>query len=483
MTNWIKLGKQILDGYKIEEIELNGRMFKFSPKQVKFISNFKDRFCLYSGGFGCGKSLALYVKLILHIQCFPGNRILLGRKTLADIERAILPDLFDLMPRNWYEHRVKDAVINIKNGSQIIMFGLDALQDGSLGDIKKAEQKVKSLNLGAYFIDQLEEIEYSVFEALNSRLRNNIPLVRQGNMTTNPANFWAYDYFKKNPRSRTNLIEGSMLDNKEYLPEDYLEDQLNHDERYVKRYVYGQWTPDVLTDKAVFAQEYINKFEDDKKSPIANEEGCEIWEHYRPELEYQIGVDPSEGIIDPSSISVVSSEGKKVAKYNGKIPIHAQIEKVKFLYAKYNQPLIIPEVNASGIALLEGIKDLKCYEREEIGYYSKLHSTKEKRLGWKTSHQSKQALIANFQDLLRKKFPVVYDESTIEELKTFVWSDSAKEKGAGAQRGFHDDDVMSTLLAFWGLNPTIPIVPKQINHFEERLKEIKKSRKPIKSYI
>jgi len=494
MDKWEVIGQQLLKGRKIEEIELDGKRFVFNPKQTEFICDFKSRYCLDSGGYGSGKSLALYIKLILFLKCFPKNRVLLGRKTLMDIERAMLPDLFDLMPSNWYKHRVKDAVININNGSQIILFGLDALQEGSLADIKKAQQKIKSLNLGAYFIDQLEEVEYGVFKALNSRLRRMDVPVRQGNMTCNPANFWAYHYFKLNKRkdskdnwvdkqeNDSSLIESSMLDNKEHLPDDYLEDQMNNDERYIKRYVYGKWTPDILTDKAVFAQEYIDKFEIIKKPPITEEEGCEIWEPYNSELQYQIGVDPSEGVIDPSSISVVSSEGKKVAKWNGKINIPAQIEKVKFLSFKYNNPLIVPECNAAGMALLEGIKDLKCYEREDIGYYSKLHSTKERKLGWKTSYQSKQALISHFQNLLRRGFPKIYDQKTIEELKTFVWSNSARQQGAGAQKGFHDDDVISTLLAFWGLNVSISRPPKQKNYFEERLKQIIKS-KPIKSDI
>ncbi len=61
----------------------------------------------------------------------------------------------------------------------------------------------------------------------------------------------------------------------------------------------------------------------------------------------------------------------------------------------------------------------------------------------------------NFQELLRVGFPKIYDKKTKDEFRTFVWSDNATQKGAGAQRNFHDDDVMSTLLAFWKLNPAI----------------------------
>jgi hypothetical protein len=153
----------------------------YKPVQADFISDMTSDFCLNSGGFGSGKSLALYIKLILMCKCFPNNKVLLGRKTMSDIERAILPELFELMPSSWYTYEVKKGLITFSNNSQIILFGLDAMQSGGIADIKKAQQKLKSLNLGAYFIDQLEEVEYEVIEVLNSRLRRNDVPVRQGN--------------------------------------------------------------------------------------------------------------------------------------------------------------------------------------------------------------------------------------------------------------------------------------------------------------
>lgn len=456
---FVELGKGLVAGTtKLDEITLNGTTFKFSPKQKAFISNFKDRFCLYSGGYGCGKSLALYIKLILSCMCFPKNRIVLGRRTLMDIERAVLPDLFDLMPAGWYKHRVKDALINFKNGSQIILFGLDALQQGSMSDIKKAQQKLKSINIGGFFIDQLEEVEYEVFNTLDTRMRRQVP-VRQGNMTTNPANFWAYKYFKLKewegvPVKNATLYEGSMLDNRDNLPDDYLEAQLAKEDRFVRRYVYGEWSTSVLTDKVVFAEEFITWLEMMKRRPLAMEEGCEIYERHK-NIAYQIGVDPSEGVVDPSSISVVDASGKKVAKFNGFITTPGLIDKVKFLYYKYSgvnkNPLIVPESNAAGAALLEGIKDLRVYRRRHFEYRDRKET---ERLGFKTSHQSKQALITNFMELLRKRRVSIFDEKTIEEMKTFIWSDEARQRGAGAQRGFHDDDMMSTMLAFWEFSPT-----------------------------
>jgi len=441
-----RLGSLWVKGYEIKEYSLGNKKIVFNDSQLKFI-NSKKRFCLNVGGYGSGKSLALYIKMILCCLCYPNNTVLLGREHLSDIDLTILPDLFNLMKKSWYHHRVKDGIIQFFNGSKILLFGLAALQEGSLADIKKAQQKLKSLNLGQYFVDQLEEVEKEVFVSLNSRLRKTEVPFRQGNMTCNPANFWAYDYFKVNPTKDVFVVQSSMLDNRENLPEDFLEEQLSHDERYVKRYVHGIWTPEILTDKAVFAQEHIKRFK--PRPPIKVEEGCEIWEEPRG-LKYQIGVDPSEGVVDPSSVSVISEEGVKVAKFNGKVPVYALAEKVRFLYEKYGRPLIIPEVNASGQALLLQIRDLNVYRRR---IYEEKYDRETEKLGWKTSYQTKEALISNFQEALRQNFPKIYDKKTINEFKTFVWSDSARHKGAGAQRGFHDDDVMSTLLGFWGFSP------------------------------
>ena len=178
-SEYIALGKALLKGKRITQITLRGKTYKFDYSrdeslkkaeeskwdtdfaveyadeyeeakedgfsvQSRFICDLTSDFCLNSGGFGSGKSLALYIKLILFAKCFPGNRILLGRKTLADLERNTLPDLFDLMPPQWYRYKVKNGIIEFKNGSQIVLFGLDAMQSGSQSDIKKAEQKLKS---------------------------------------------------------------------------------------------------------------------------------------------------------------------------------------------------------------------------------------------------------------------------------------------------------------------------------------------------
>ena len=430
----------------------NGTNLDRNSQQCLFINNFTDDFCLASAGFGSGKSTALYIKLILLVKCFPGNRILLGRKTLSDIDRAVLPELFQLLHPSWYEHRVKDGLININNGSQIILFGLDAMQSGGIADIKKAQQKLKSLNLGAYFIDQLEEVEYEVFEVLNSRLRRDDVPFRQGNMDCNPANFWAYHQFKQrefwngdvwlpNPENRSRLYEGSMLHNPN-LPWDYIRKQLAMGKDYVNRFVKGQWDTSIMLRGKVFADEQIKYLETLARPPLRTEEDCEIYEEPRAQ-DYYMGIDPSEGVVDPSSITVMSGEGHKVAKFNAMIPIQGLADKVKFLYYRYNKPLIIPESN-TGAGLIREIRDLRIVRRKNT---EEKWDKETEKLGFRMTSRSKQELIAHFQGLLRSHLIKIYDRKTTEEMKTFLWSDSASQSGAGASRGFHDDDIISTMLS------------------------------------
>lgn len=453
IKQYVDMGKDWLEG-KIVIEEFNG--IKLNEKQVEFI-NAKDRFCLVSGGFASGKTTSFIIKLILISLFFPGNRILLGRKTRQEIERVTLPDFFDVCPQGIYEHKVGPGIIKFFNGSEIIFFGLDALQSGSGQDIKKAEQAIKSLNLGAVFIDQLEEIDQRIFEALDGRLRRNTGFL-QMNLTTNPANFWAYDYFKANPRPRTRLIETSMLDNKDFLPPDFIQSQLEKPKVYVDRYVYGLWDPSTGVEGGVFAEEYLRDQSFHVTTPKRTLDGVKIF-HEPVSHEYQIGVDPSEGSVDPCNITVVDKDtGDVCATYSAFVPVNVQVEKIvqlAMMYSLKSKPLVVPESQGGGVAVIESLKKIypKIYEREVFNQREKKAT---KKLGFHTNYASKTQLIENMKELLQKKFPKIRDQEYINEMKTFIYQNDVMRKGAGAQSGYHDDRIMGLMLAFWNVQPITP---------------------------
>lgn len=446
-----QLGQRWLKGEVIIK-EFQG--IKLNEKQIAFVND-KSRYCLLSGGFASGKTTAFIIKLILLSMFFPGNRILLGRKTRQDVERATLPDFFDICPDNLYTHKVGAGIIEFKNGSQIMLFGLDALQSGAGQDIKKAEQAIKSLNLGAVFIDQLEEIEFRVFEALSGRLRRDVPL-QQMNFNTNPANFWAYDYFKVNPRRSTRLIETSMMDNKAFLSEEFIRDQLSKPKRYVDRYVLGLWSPDTMVESGVFPEDYIRDQAFYIKSPVREFDGVKIYEEPSNKKTYQIGIDPSDGTTDPCSIKVICIEtGEEVASFKGYVPhsvIADRAVMMAMMYSMKTKPLIVPECTGAGQALVEYLKQKydNIYQRE---IFNQRTRTKVNKLGFSTNYASKKLLVENMLELFSKKYPVIRERETLEQFKTYIYTDEVSHKGAGAQRGYHDDDVMALMLAFWNVKP------------------------------
>lgn len=479
----VQMGKDWLDG-KILIEEFQG--IKLNKKQIEFVND-KNRFSLVSGGMASGKSLAWIIKFILITQWFPGTRIMIGRKTKGNASETFMKDFVDVCPPGIYEHKIGEGKLVFRNGTEAIFFGLDSLASGG-EDLKKAIQTIKSHNFGFVFIDQLEEIDEKVFEALNSRVRrrqckhgtneatgevvvmrdeNKMPLYEkcntcglysfnQFNMTTNPANFWAYDFFKVHPRPMTHLVETSMLDNKGNLSEQFIQSELAKPERYVKKYVYGEWSPDSMVEGGVFYEDYIKQQSFYIKNPIREFDGIKIFVEPSAKYEYQIGVDSSEGATDPCSIQVINKDtGEQVATYNQFVPVGVQIEKtmqLAMMYSLKRKPLLVIETNASGTAVIEGIKKLydNIYEREIFNYREQKIL---KKLGFQTNFASKALLIENFNSLLSKKYVIISDRNTLEEMKVFIYSDEAQSKGAGAQSGYHDDNVIALMLAFFNVKP------------------------------
>ena len=278
-----------------EKLTIGDKEWTLTPTQLKFL-NARERYVLASGGIASGKTSAFLIKLILLSVCFPGNRLLLGRKTRTNVESSLLPDFFDICPPSWVEYKVGPGIIKFFNGSEILIKGLDMLQSGTESDLKKAVAEVRGLNLGGVFIDQLEEIEQKVVEVVGDRMRRNLGF-QQFNATTNPANYWGSDYFIANPRPNTKSIVFNPMENKVNLPEAFIQDRLQMGETYVRKMIYGEWTPELMASGgAVFPGNLIGEQRQFwQKEPVRELDGIKIFEETGI-YTYQIGVDPSEGI-------------------------------------------------------------------------------------------------------------------------------------------------------------------------------------------
>lgn len=386
---------------------------------------------------------------------FPGNRLLLGRKTLSDIETATMPAIRDVFPVGSYVYHIGKHTISFPNGSEILLYGLDTAVSGD--DSKKAAQKIKGLDLGGFFIDQLEEVEYMIYEQLTGRLSRNVPF-HQACATINPANHWSYDYFKIAPKKneilakKRFLIETGMKDNEKNLPEGFIEEQMTKGDRYVRRFVLGEWSPETMVEGTVFEPEFLDKMRAGTREPLRTHGGIKIFEDYEAGQEYQIGVDPSLGDSDPCSIKVISkTTGREVASFNDYVTTTPIVNKVLTLCDLYNEPLVVPEVTGIGQAFIEEFR--KRYDKIFIReVYNQRGKFKTKKLGFHTNYATKTQLIEHYRKQLQKGFAKVSDRETVDEFQVFTYSNTASSQGASAPHGYHDDNVMATLLAFWGVN-------------------------------
>ena len=446
--------------------------WELNPSQLKFWTS-KKKYVLFSGGYGCGKSLMLTLKAVDLALKYPKNYILMGRRTYPELRDTLLKEFFNYVPDALIKDYLKaEGRVVFHNDSEIIFRHLDTI----------AESEIRSLNLGAAFIDQGEDISKDVFTGLRGRLRREgvADVDRKICITCNPALTWLYADFKQNPDMNSDgtsdyeVIEASTLENAKHLPESYVEDLMKYPESYKKQFVYGMWDEDLLSNRAVFAREYLEKMRQWTKEPDKLREGLEIYAEYNPLHRYQMGIDASEGIYetgvkdskqksDESAFTIVDlTTEEEVASWSGRIPPDAAAEKaLDFAYwysDKKNPILLIPEMNSIGLALLnrlnrESSSQIRIYRREE---FDKRLGIKHETEGWRTTRQTKPLLISRFQELLRLREPKIRSKKTYEQFKSFVHTTDANKQGMGAELGFHDDRLISALLGFWQKSPVIP---------------------------
>jgi hypothetical protein len=190
--------------------------------------------------------------------------------------------------------------------------------------------------------------------------------------------------------------------------------------------------------------------------PIRMFEGANIYKEPSREHRYQMGIDCAEGVEggDNAAICIADMDSlEEVASWAGKLPPEAVAERAVVLAEMYSgewrKCLIIPEMNAMGLAILQKLRELgweRVYQREE---YDKKTGKPTMKLGWRTTTQTKPLLVSNFRHLVRNFDVLIRTKETVAEFRTFIYSDEAKQKGMGAGATFHDDRVIATMLAFW----------------------------------
>lgn len=197
------------------------------------------KYVAYVGGIGSGKSLIGCIAMLSQAVMYPGD-YLISRQFLPELKITTYKTFLEICPPELIaEHRIADMMVKIKCGN------------GKHSNIyfRQLEEpdKLRSLNLSGFLIDEANQVSEEAFLLLQGRLRGSG--LRKGIIVSNPnGHDWLYRWFYKKDHLRSDqaknqfsLIMAPSTENV-HLPDGYIQDMMNawSDER-IKREIMGSF--------------------------------------------------------------------------------------------------------------------------------------------------------------------------------------------------------------------------------------------------
>ena len=247
---------------KLTYLDHDGKVSVPTPKQAEFHGMLnhhnplkRKRHVVFAGGFGTGKTDALVIEAIHQSLSIPRNLGLIGRKTIDSFRKSTLETILTLAPQGAIKrHNKTEHEIEFINGSKLVYMQLDSGRD--------AVNRIKSMNLGWFAVDQLEEVSYEIYLAAQGRLRRK-GTNRCNFHTVNPAGHdWLWRMWVDRQVPDTEAHEYGLVESvtwpvdvappqtqedvrrysdNPYLPPDYIRGLLAYPERWRKRFVHCHW--------------------------------------------------------------------------------------------------------------------------------------------------------------------------------------------------------------------------------------------------
>lgn len=220
-----------------------------TPKQIAFRDD-PAMYKLFGGAVGGGKTWTGCAEGVRLSLAFEGNRGFMCRHESTAFRNTTLTTLLKLIgeierltkQKIMSNHHKTERVIRFINGSVIVY--------GSLGDAQDFE-RIKSLEIGWFFIDEASETPFANYNMLKSRLRWKLPNGTHppyfGLLASNPEPGWVKDTFvipaqMGEPLEDHAFIKALPTDNF-HLPKNYVSNlRKSNPESWVVRYLDGDWS-------------------------------------------------------------------------------------------------------------------------------------------------------------------------------------------------------------------------------------------------
>ena len=264
---------------------------------------------------------------------YDGNIGFLCRKENATFKRTTLVTLRSILPPEAvFKHNKTEQFYELINGSIIYYGGLKSTDTS-----QAAEDRIKSMTLGWFGIDEASEVPEDLFLMLCSRLRHQVGLrgtiQYKGLLTSNPEPGWLLRRFIETQNPDHAYIPSTVKDNP-YLPEGYEENlrQMFPPDQ-VKAYVDGDWYALLgLGERNVFPYGWVrvatNAFFEKGFTPV------------------EMGVDPGRG--GDESVIFLRQGVKATMLFAGRMKDTAQFADIVIEQAGNHEPETI-KIDVSGL--------------------------------------------------------------------------------------------------------------------------------------
>jgi len=205
--------------------------------------------------------------------------------------------------------------------------------------------------------------------------------------------------------------------------------------------------------------------DDGVKSKVYIEDDLRIYKKPKEGEYFVLGADTSEGV-EGGDYSVATiwnrKTGEEVAMWRGLTPPDVFGEKLDRWGRKYNNALMVVEINNHGLTTLTILKQ-KVYP----SLYYRLHklegpgvSTGDK-LGWKTTKVTRPLLIDEYAQACRDGELIIHSKEILDEMSVFVYDDNGNMT---CPRSWHDDSLFSAAIAFQGFKVMFSEKPTQLDY-------------------
>lgn len=251
--------------------------FRLNPKQAEArqLANGTAMCLLFVGGSRSGKTFFAVRQVVIRALKAPGSRHLIVRKAAVDCKASIgsdtLPKVVALCyPEIGYTYTKQEGVVRLENGSEIWLAGLDSHN----------LEKILGMEFTSIMVNEASQIPFATFETLKTRLAQKVREVDGKEqrlrfyVDLNPTTraHWTYRLWIDgvHPEEGTPLdlsdyghIFMNPLDNRENLPQSYLDSLANLSPRMRKRFFEGLYVADL--EEALWRRSLILRTQRDVK--------------------------------------------------------------------------------------------------------------------------------------------------------------------------------------------------------------------------